>query len=70
MKTAQTTQTATIVNLRCKAFALEGVREHLVMVTDAEVRVWDEVAGYFTRCHSMMPSAQRKARKLATAAKA
>lgn len=69
MTTTKTTQTATTINLRCKAFAHEPAREHLIMVTDTEIRVWDEVAGYFTRHHSLMPSAQRKARQLAREAR-
>ena len=52
-------------NVRCKAFAGQGVKLHRVRVSFdvggmASVTVWDSVAGHFTRCHSISPKAQRR----------
>ncbi|MGH8261387.1 MAG: hypothetical protein ACREUG_17025 [Steroidobacteraceae bacterium] len=55
-----------VLTVRAKTFAREGVRQHQVMVgTDGTVRVYDSVAGHYTTCHSMSPSAQRRIRQLA-----
>jgi hypothetical protein len=32
---------------------------------DGTVRVWDSVAGHYTVCHALSPSAQRRIRRLA-----
>lgn len=54
------------LTVRAKAFSNEGVREHRVMIEgDGTVRVYDPVAGYYTTCHSLSESAQRRIRKLA-----
>lgn len=60
------------LTLRCKAFASEGVRSHRILVeadtvsgrdvTRGAVRVWDEVAGIFTTCHSLTSAAIRRIR--------
>ena len=49
-----------------RAFSGKPRREHLFLVEGDVVRVWDEAAGYFTRCHSLSTAARR--RLLATAA--
>jgi hypothetical protein len=42
--------------IRCKAFANEGVKINKVYVDDSGiVRVWDSVAGHFTARHSLTP---------------
>ena len=43
------------MSARVKAFAAEGVRWNQVVVdlVDQSVRVWDEVAQHYTRCHSL-----------------
>lgn len=53
------------LTIRAKAFAGQGVRNHRVMVeadrvdgrdvTRGDVLVWDDVAGHYTRCHSLTP---------------
>jgi hypothetical protein len=61
-------KTSTIeIRAKAKAFSHEGVREHSFMVDrDTEtVRVWDDVAGHFTTCHSLSPKAVRRIRKIA-----
>lgn len=50
-------------NIKCKAFSGQGVRLNRVRVDfddagNADVTVWDSVAGHFTRCHSIKPSRQ------------
>ena len=35
------------------------------MISDDAVRVWDPVAGHYTRCNSMSQSAEKRIRKLA-----
>lgn len=39
------------MTVRCKAFTGEGIKNHRVMVDDVNVRVYDDVAGYFTLRH-------------------
>ena len=50
-----------VINIRCKAFATEGVKTHKIMVDGSSVRVWDRVAGHYTTCHSMSKAAVAKA---------
>lgn len=40
-----------------------GRRKHrlLVDLTERQVRVWDPIAGYFTRLHSLTPASVRAA---------
>ncbi len=60
----------TIVTLRTRAFSHEGLRTNRLRVElDGTVTVWDEVAGYYTICNSLTPSAIRRARKLAAQAR-
>jgi len=55
--------------VRVRAWSHErGAKMHRVSVEDGVVRVWDDVAGHFTACHSISPTAQRRIiRKLAAA---
>ena len=60
------------LTIRAKAFAGQGVRTHRVMVeadrvdgrdvTRGDVLVWDDVAGHYTRFHSLSPAAIRRIR--------
>lgn len=53
--------------VRVRAFSCESAPQlHLVLVEgDGDVLVWDDVAGHYTRCHSLTPSqAARIRRKL------
>lgn len=47
--------------IRAKAF---GRMETITVSVDEDgtVRVWDEVAGYYTTCHSLSAAAMRRAR--------
>lgn len=49
----QPTKAQVEMTIRAKAFSGEGVRQHRVMVDDANVRVYDSVAGHFTLRHSL-----------------
>ena len=50
---------------RAKAFSNQGIRSHKFQIENGTVRVWDDVAGYFTTCHSLSASAIRRICKLA-----
>ena len=57
---------STEITARAKAFSNEGIKSHKFTVSaDGTVRVWDAVAGHYTTCHSLSPSAERRIRKLA-----
>lgn len=43
-----------------RAFAGDDVKTHTVRVEGGIVRVWDEVAGYFTTCHSLSPAVTKR----------
>ncbi len=49
------------LDVRCKAFAAEGVRDNAIIVEfrgnapDLSVLVYDNIAGHYTRCHSLTP---------------
>ena len=44
---------------RCKAFG-ERAREHRILVSsDLDVRIWDDVAGHFTACVSLSEGVRR-----------
>ena len=69
MMTMATHTTATTITIRAKAFSTETIREYVALVeADGSVLVWDSVAGYFTSCHVLAPSALKRARKLAAQA--
>ncbi len=60
-----TTETKT-VTVKCKAFSGGRIAAHRCMVdADGTVRVYDDVAGYYTTCHSLSEATQRRIRKLA-----
>jgi len=56
----QPTKAGVVVLARAKAFAGEGVREHRMLVDDVNVRVWDDVAGYYTLVHRLSPAAVKR----------
>ena len=54
-----------VITLKAKAFAGCGVESIKAMIDqDGKVVVYDDVAGYYTRCHSLSKSAERRIRKL------
>ena len=58
----------TIVKIRARAFSSEWVRMHSAAVdSDGTVRVWDDVAGHYTRCHILSERSQVRARRHARA---
>lgn len=52
------------VTTRANAFR-QGVRTYRFLVRPDAVRVWDQVAGYYTTCHSLSATAERRIRELA-----
>lgn len=56
-----------IITARAKAFDGYPIGAHRFEIDGDEIRVWDSVAGHYTLCHSLSPSAQRRIRKLAQA---
>ena len=54
------TKAMVALTVRAKAFSGEGVAVHRVMVDDANVRVWDSIAGYYTLCHSLSQASIRR----------
>ena len=52
------------IRTRAKAFSRRGI-EHIRCQVDDDgtVRVWDSVAGYYTSCHSLSESEQRRIRR-------
>lgn len=60
------TKTDKVVTIRAKAFSGRGIEEVRCTVDAAgTVRVYDDVAGYYTTCHSLSESAIRRIRRLA-----
>lgn len=54
------------IEARAKAFSGQGVKTHRFQVEpNGDVRVWDEVAGYFTNCNSLSDGAKKRIAKLA-----
>ncbi len=54
------------VTVKCKAFSGGRIQSHRCIVdADGSVRVYDDVAGYYTTCHSMSERTQARVRKLA-----
>lgn len=41
------------ITARAKAFSGQGVRQHLFLVTNDDVKVYDPIAQHFTSCHAM-----------------
>lgn len=68
----------TEVTIRAKVFSGQPIQSVRVLVpvdcvlpltravVSQQVRVWDDVAGYFTTCHSLGKAAVRRARELAS----
>ena len=64
----ETNSNEKIVTIRAKAFSGSKMESVRVMVPESgQVRVWDSVAGHYTTCHSLSPSAVRRARVAAAA---
>ena len=59
--------TETAFPMTIRAFSVdEESTPHVVRVdASGDVRVYDDVAGFFTRCHSMKPWQEKLARKMA-----
>jgi hypothetical protein len=54
------------IETRAKAFSGRGIERIKARVdSDGTVRVWDSVAGHYTTCHSLSPSAVRRIRRMA-----
>lgn len=63
-----TETTDRVVTIRARAFSGDRIRDHRCTVdADGTVRVWDEVAGHYTTCHSLTRGALARARKAAQA---
>ena len=43
---------------RVKAFSGEKVCKNKIQIHAGVIRVWDDVAGHYTRCHNIDPVAQ------------
>lgn len=57
--------TSVEITLRAKAFKGEGVKVNRFSVApNGTVRVWDNVAGNFTTCHSLSPKMEARIRHL------
>ncbi len=55
------------IRMKCKAFRGQGAKLYAIRVSDDEVRVWDDVAEYYTTCHDLCPAAISRAKRLAMA---
>ena len=57
-----------VITIKCKAFGNETAKEYKVLIEDnGTVRVYDSVAGYYTACHRLSKSQQRRIRRWALA---
>lgn len=55
-----------IITMKVKAFSGESSRSYRVSVDHGgNVRVWDDVAGYYTLTHALSQRAQDRARAIA-----
>lgn len=54
-----------IIYARAKAFTREPVKENCFLVEGDNVRVYDNIAGYFTACHALSKRTERRIVKLA-----
>ena len=50
---------------RAKAFSNQPIQEYCFDVTGEQVRVYDPIAGYFTTCHALSKSAEKRILKIA-----
>lgn len=54
------------ITAKAKAFSTESARQYRFMVdADGTVRVWDDVAGYYTTCHIISERVRRRLVRLA-----
>ncbi len=53
-----------VIEIRARAFNGALATHRCILDADGTVRVYDPVAGHYTRCHSMPPRDQARARKL------
>lgn len=61
----------TTIAVRARFFSGHPIQTRKVSVdSNGTIRVWDEVAGHYTTCHSLTRSAERRIQKLARAPKA
>jgi len=54
------------MEFKAKAKVFGKIKKHKFYVVDGIVRVWDDVAGYYTTCHSMSKKSMNRICKLAT----
>lgn len=67
MSTTITTPEVEIV-VRAWAFSGQnGIHKYRFLVRGNEVKVWDEIAGYYTNCNAMSVRAKKRIVKLALA---
>lgn len=54
--------THVVIEARARAFDFEPARAYRFRVdlADGSIRVWDAVAGYYTSCHVLGPSARSR----------
>jgi hypothetical protein len=53
-------------NVTCKPFAYFPRGEHKILVMlDGEILVFDDLAGHYTRCHSLSARSQARIRQMA-----
>jgi hypothetical protein len=58
----------TTMTVRCRAWTGQPVREeHVSVESDGTVRVYDSIAGHYTTCHALGPSAEIRIRRMAAA---
>lgn len=53
------------VTAKAKAFSQENAQVYQFLVSADAVRVWDDVAGYYTTCHALNERAIKRIRALA-----
>ena len=52
------------MKIRCRAFSCEGIRINRVRIdSDGLITVYDSIAGYYTRCHSISDADCRRIRR-------
>lgn len=55
------------LTVRCRAFGGRLATVRVLVSADQVVRVYDDVAGYFTTCHRLSLRAQQRIRRMAAA---
>jgi hypothetical protein len=53
------------VTTKAKAFNGKLTNINATVDADGTVRVWDDIAGYYTTCHGLSAAAQQRIRRLA-----